>query len=193
MEKSLADFSAKLRQWYANGPFELNPRKLKFAEALLDGLTRKEAMRLVKPAWNEKSIVREAHRYFHDPDIQVYLHQRLEELKANEKAVKGLVQDLEHTHWKARSSARDQFFKLTGMYASARNGGPRPDPAPQSGQPKDYWTNRYMAEHGSWPSQEELGAYKGQFNVEAESVAVETFSSEKNGDNQSGDEPPQDG
>jgi hypothetical protein len=180
MERSIADFTARLYQWYRHGPFMLPPTKLKFAEGLLQGLSRKEAMRVAKPNYSEKTLTREAHRNFHDPDVQVYLYQRFSELRAKEIAVKGLVADMENPHWKARSSARDQFFKLSGLYANQRKPNFPLIPNPSQGdQPNDYWSNRYMAEHGSYPTKEELETYKKQFDVEAESVAVSVFSEDK--------------
>lgn len=179
-QKSLEDFAERLHQWYRHGPFMLHPAKLKFAEGLLEGLSRKEAMRQVKPHCTEPTLLREAHRYFHDPDVQVYLYHRFEELKAKEIAITGLVDDMSDENWRARVASRDQFFKLAGLYASGKSAPPAPQNSSQSpADPPDYWTNRFIAEKGRVPGGEkELEEYKSQFDVEAESVAVDVFSTE---------------
>ena len=160
----------------------LHPAKLKFAEGLLEGLSRKEAMRQVKPDYDSPTLIREANRYFHDPDVQVYLYQRFEELRAKEIAITGLVDDMSHTQWRARMASRDQFFKLAGLYAN-KSAPPAPKNLNQAGvDPSDYWTNRFVAENGRAPEDaKELERYKEQFDIEAESVAVDVFSSEQNG------------
>ena len=132
--------------------FHLRPKQRAFVDAYIEtgGNAPEAALRAYNCATRNSARVI-AHRNLHNPKVRAYLDFKLQQDDAPDAAIKKLVEDMESHDWRARSKARDQYFRLLDAYKNP------PDHILEALY--GYWPLRYFREHGRFGTAQETFAF----------------------------------